>query len=107
MDAAGRRVEGELADGDGHPARALVAEAEDPLVVGDDDEPDVVIRTLAQEGRDAVAVGRRDPGAAGPSDDVAEFLDGTADRRRIDDRQELLEVLREAPVEEGRVAVLE
>ena len=107
MDAAGRRVQGELADGDGHPARALVAEAEDPLVVGDDDEPDVVVRTLAQERRDAVAVGRRDPGAAGPPDDVAEFLDGTADRRRVDDRQELLEVLGEEPVEEGRVAVLE
>ena len=29
------------------------------------------------------------------------------DRRRVDDRQELLEVLREEPVEEGRVAVLE
>ncbi len=58
VDAAGRRVQRELADRDGHPAGALVAEAEDPLVVGDDDEPDVVVRTLAQELRDAVAIGR-------------------------------------------------
>ena len=31
---------------------------EDPLVVGDDDEPDVLVRALAQELRDPVAVGR-------------------------------------------------
>ena len=56
MDAAGGGVQRELADRDGHPAGALVAEPQDPLVVGDDDEPDVVVRTLAQELRDPVAV---------------------------------------------------
>ena len=61
MDAACRRVQGELADRDGHAAGALVAEAEDALVVGDDDEPHVLVRTVAQELRDPVAVGRRDP----------------------------------------------
>ena len=49
----------------------------------------------------------RDPGAAGPPDDVAELLARPPDRRRVDDRQELLEVLGEEPVEQGRVAVLE
>ena len=107
MDAAAGRVQGELADRDGHPAGALVAETEDPLVVGDDDEPDVVVRALAQELRDPVAVGRGDPDAAGPPDDVAELLARPPDRRRVDDRQELLEVLGEEPVEERRVAVLE
>ena len=96
-----RRVQRELADRDGHPAGALVAEAEDPLVVGDDDEPDVVVRALAQELRDPVAVGRRDPRAARPPDDVAELLARPPDRRRVDDRQELLEVLGERP---GRTA---
>ena len=107
MDAAGRGVQGELADRDGHAAGALVAEAQDPLVVGDDDEPDVLVRALAQELRDAVAVGRRDPGAAGPPDDVAELLARAPDRRRVDDRQELVEVFGEEPVEQRRVAVLE
>ncbi len=107
MDAAGGRVQRELADRDGHPARALVAEAEDPLVVGHDDEPDVVVRALAQELRDPVAVGGRDPDATGPPDDVAELLAGPADGRRVHDRQELLEVLRQQPVEQRRVAVLE
>ena len=54
MDAARRRVQRELADRDGHAAGALVAEAQDPLVVGDDDEPDVLVRALAQELRDPV-----------------------------------------------------
>ena len=58
MDAAGRRVQRELADRDAHPAGALVAEPEDPLVVGHDDQPDVLVRPLAQHLRDPVAVGR-------------------------------------------------
>ena len=45
--------------------------------------------------------------AARPPDDVAELLAGAPDRRRVDDRQELLEVLGEEAVEERRVAVLE
>ena len=107
VDAARRRVQRELADRDRHPARALVAEAEDPLVVGDDDEPHVLERALAQDLRHALDVRRRDPRPAGPPDDVAELLARAADRRRVDDREELLEVLGEEPVEQRRVAVLE
>ncbi len=107
MDAARRGVQRELADRDRHPARALVAEAEDPLVVGDDDEPDVLERALAEDLRHALDVRRRDPRPAGPPDDVAELLARPADGRRVDDRQELLEVLGEEPVEQRRVAVLE
>ena len=44
MDAAGGRVQGQLSDRDRHPAGALVAEAQDPLVVGHDDQPDVLVR---------------------------------------------------------------
>ena len=107
MDAAPRRVERELADRDRHPAGALVAETQDPLVVGDHDQPDVVVRALAQELRDPVAVGRGDPDAARPPDDVAELLAGAPDGRRVDDRQEFLEVLREQSVEQRGVAILE
>ncbi len=58
MDPAARRVQRELADRDGHAARALVAEAQDALVVGHDDEPHVLVRTLAEDLGHAVA-GRR------------------------------------------------
>jgi hypothetical protein len=40
VNAAGRAVQRQLADGDGHAARALVADAEDRLVVGGDDQLD-------------------------------------------------------------------
>ncbi len=49
----------------------------------------------------------RDPDAARTPEDVAELLAGEADRRCVDDRQELLEVLDEEAVEQGLVAVLE
>ena len=52
VDAAGRRVQRELADRDGHAARALVAQAQDPLVVGHDDQPHVLVRALAQDLRE-------------------------------------------------------
>ncbi len=49
----------------------------------------------------------RDPGAPGPPDDVAVLLAGAPDGGRVDDGQELGEVLRQQPVEQRRVAVLE
>ena len=107
MDATRRRVQRELADRDGHAARALVAEAQDPLVVGHHDQPDVLEWALAQDLRDAIDVIGGDPDAAGAPQDVAELLAGAPDRRRVDDRQELLEVLREQSIEQRRVAVLE
>ena len=107
MDAGGGRVEGQLADGDRHAAGALVAEAQDPLVVGDDDEPDLVARRVAEDLRDAVDVVRGDPDPTRPAPQVAELLAGAPDRGRVDDRQQLLEVLQEHAVEERLVAVLE
>ena len=53
---------------------------EDPLVVGHDDEAHVLERPLAEQLGDPVAVGRRDPRAARPPDDVAELLAGAARR---------------------------
>ena len=107
MDAARGRVERQLADGDAHPARALVAEAEDALVVGHDDEADVRVGRVAQDLRDAIDVGGRDPDAPRAPDDVAELLAGLAHRRRVDDGHELFEMVGQEPIEERRVAVLE
>ena len=107
VDARRRRVEGELADRDAHPAGALVAEAEDALVVGDDDEPDLVARGVAQDLGHAVDVVGRDPDAARAAVEVAELLAGTPHGGRVDDREQLLEVVPEHAVEQGLVAVLE
>ena len=107
MDPRHGRVQGELPDRDGHPARSLVAQAKDSLVVGHDDQPDVAERRRTEDRRDPVLIVGGDPHAPGPPDDVAEFLARPTDRGRVDDRQELLEVLGQDPIEQGRVAVLE
>ena len=106
IDARGGRVQRQLAHRDRHPAGPLVAEAQDALVVGDDDQADVIAGG-SKDGVDPVDVIRSDPDAARASDDVAELLASKTDGRRVDDRQELLEVLDEEPVEERLVAVLE
>ena len=107
VDAGGGAVERALADGDAHAARALVAEAEDPLVVGDHDEADVAERCVAEDGVDPATVRRRDPEPARPPEDVTELLARAAHRRRVHDREELLEVVAEHAIEEVLVPVLE
>src|SRR5262249_19264735 len=42
-------IERELADRDAHPASAEVAEAEDALAVGDDDEAHVLFRPIGEQ----------------------------------------------------------
>ena len=95
-----------LPDRDPHPAGPLVAEAQDALVVGDDDQADVVAGR-AKDVVDPADVVGRDPDAARTPEDVAELLTRETDGRRVDDRQELLEIVDEEAVEQGLVAVVE
>src|ERR1035438_9805790 len=69
MHASARRVQRELADGDAHAAGSEVAEPEDPLVIGGDDQPDVTAVGIAQQFRHPADVIRRDPQPAGTADD--------------------------------------
>ena len=107
MDTRPDDVEVELADGDAHAAGALIAEAQDALAVRDDDEAHVLVGRLAQYVRDATAVVGRDPEAAAMAKHLAVHLAGPADRRRVDDREHLLEVLEDHAVVEDRVARLQ
>jgi hypothetical protein len=108
MDAAGRAVQRQLADGDRHAARALVADAEDRLVVGRDDElhPPAPGRG-AQHLGDPPAVVRRDPHAARAAEHMAELARRQAHRRRVDDRHQRLELVDEHAVEQLLVAILQ
>ena len=106
IDARGCRVQGQLSDRDRHPAGSLVAQAQDALVVGDDDQADVVAGR-PQDAIDPADVVRGDPDPTRTPDDVTELLTGKTDRRRVDDREEFLEVLDQQPIEQGLVAVLE
>ena len=108
IQARGRGVQRQLADRDGHAARALIAQAQDALVVSDHDQAHVgAVGGLAQNALHAADVIWRQPDAARPAQDVAELLAGAAHGGRVHDRHELFEVLRQQPVEERLVAVLE
>jgi hypothetical protein len=90
-----------------HASRSLVSQAEDALVVGDNDETDSTLTGVAEHFWYVVDVVRGDPHSPGPSHDMAVPPTGTPNRRRVDDRGELFEVIDQQPVEKRLVAVLQ
>ena len=107
MNARGRGVECQLAHRNSHAAGPLIAQAQNPLVVGDHDQANIEVGCVAQHCGDIVDVLRRDPETAWIADDMAIELAGLAHRRGVNDRQQLTEVFDEHPVEERFVAILE
>ncbi len=106
-DSRARGVERELADGDSHPARALIPEAQDSLAVGDDDDRHVAPWPVAQDLRDAAAVVGADEDAARALKDVPELLARETDRRRVDDRGHLVRIVHQDPEEQRLVAIVQ
>ena len=107
MDPGARRIERELPDRDAHSSDAEIPESEDPRVVGRDDDANAAVPPVrAQDPGEVAAMLGREVHPAGPAVDVAELLAGLADRGRVHDRRELVEVVEEEPVEEGLVPVL-
>jgi hypothetical protein len=97
VDPGRRGVDRQLADGDLNAADALVADAEDALGVGDDDEVDLVgsEAVLSSDSRSSGwSIERNTPRGGGIR---GEALDRLTDRRGVDDRQHLLEVVGEQP----------
>ena len=93
VQAASGDVERDLADRDAHAVGAEVAEAENALAVGDDDQVDARQRHALEDLVDAPDVVRAEVDAAIPAGDVAQLQAGLADRRRVDDRHHLGQVL--------------
>ena len=100
-------IERELADRNAHAAGALVAEAEDALAVADDDRLDAVEARIAEDAADVVLVRIAEKQAAGFAENARELLAAQPDRRRIDDRHHLFDVLRQQRVEQCLVGVLQ
>ena len=100
-------VQGELADRDAHAVRAEIAEAEDALAVGDDDDADVAMGPILQDLPDSPAIleGNIEPARA--AENVAVLLAALAHRRGVDDGHHLVEVVHDHPVEQVLVAVLQ
>ena len=92
MDAGAGGIERQFADRDTHSIGAEVAEAQDTLTVGDDDQP-CRIGPVAQQFGDAAAVAGGNEQAARPLEDVAEPLAGEADRRRVDQRLDFIDIV--------------
>jgi hypothetical protein len=107
MDSGGGAVQRALADRNAHAAGALIAQPENPFIVGHHDQPHVVERCVAEDVVDPAGVLRCDPQSACLSEDVAELLARPPDRRRVDNGQEFLEVVAQNPVEEMLVAILQ
>ncbi len=106
MHAGAGRIERELADRNTHAVGAEIAETEDALAVGDDDELCGIWPVLQQVG-DLAAVARGDEHAARTLEDQAVFLAGEPDRRRVDQRLDLVDVVADDAEEQRLVAVMQ
>jgi len=107
VDASSRRVQGLLPQRDLDAAHPLIADPEDSLGVGDDQQVDVLgTATLTlQRALDLLRVVDRQEDPVQALVGLAELDDRRADGRRVDDRHHLVEVLAEQPVEQDRVAI--
>ena len=107
MHAGACGVQRELSHRDAHATGSLVAQPQDPLVVGGNDQPDARPAGVAEQFGDAINVVGSDPHAARTALNVAERATRFAYRRGVDDRGEFLDVVDEQPVEERLVAIVQ
>ncbi len=107
MDPCSQRIERELSDRDDHPSHALVTKSENPLVVCDDDQLDLLIAGMPQDVEDAASVIRCDPQATSPPEEMAVFDSCVPHCGCVHDRQKLFDMVSEDLVEERLIAVHE
>ena len=107
VDARPQGIEGELADGNAHTPHPLIADAEDPLAVGHDDDAHRLGIHVAGEGAHVIDVLRGDVEAARLLEAVAELLARLAHGRGVDVGSHLLHVAGQEGVEQGFVAILQ
>src|SRR5271157_2025244 len=89
-------IERELADRNAHAVGAQIAEPQDTLAVGDDDE----LRRIGPVGEnfgDVSAIFGANKQSARPLEYVPEPLTGKAHRRRIDERLNLVDIVANDP----------
>ncbi len=106
-DASAGGVERELSDGDAHAVRAQIAEPKDTLAVGHDNHADIIVRPVGQHIGDMASVVGGDVEPAAPTEDPAELFAGLPDRRGVEHRHQLLEMLHHEAIEERDVPVVQ
>ena len=103
--AAAGGVEREFAHGDAHAAGPEVAQAQDALAIGHDDDAHVAVRPVRQDVADHALFVAADEEAARTLENMRVVLAARADGRRVDDGHELLYVVDDDAVEQVFVAV--
>ena len=106
VNAGAGRVERKLADRNAHAVGAKIAEAQDALAVGHHNQLGGV-RPVSQNRRDTSAIVGADEQAARPLEDVAEPLAGEPDRRGINERLNLVDIVGNDTEEQRLVAVMQ
>ncbi len=107
VDPRAGHVQRQLADGNAHAATALIAQAEDALVVRRDDQANVAKRRVSEHVRDVVHVVWREPQAARRTIDMGELLTRLTHRGRVHDGHQLRDVIDQHPIEQHLVAIVQ
>src|SRR5882724_10557520 len=95
-----------LSDRNSKAACALIADAENALAVGYDNDIDIFIGSISQNRRDGVTKRIRDKQSTRPSVYMTELFAGQRNRRRIYQRRHFFNVVKKEFVEENFVCVL-
>src|SRR5882724_5849792 len=96
-----------LSDRNSKAACALIANAENALAVGYDNDIDIFVGPTSKNRRDGVTKGIRDKQSTRPSVDMTELFAGQRNRRSIYQRHHFFNVVKKEFVEENFVCVLE
>ena len=99
-------IEREFADRNSHAVGAEIAEAEDPLAIGNDDQLRRV-RPIGQQVTNTAPVVGADEQSARPLENVAEPLAGEPDRRRVNERLDLVDIVADNAKEQRLVAIMQ
>ena len=105
MDAGAGGVERQLAHGDAHAVGSLVAQPQNALAIGDDDDTHVVIMPVAQDVGHAATILQADEHSLRLLKNVAIFLARLADGRGVDDGHQLVQIVHHDAEEQGGVAI--
>ena len=105
MDACGSRVQRQLADRNPHTPCTLVADTENPLVVGDNDDGGLHRGARSEDVCNPTTIAGGDVDASLTSVDPRPMRTGECNGRGVDDRDRLCEIVRYEPVEERFITV--
>ena len=102
-----RGIERHFADGNSQPARALVSQSENALSVAHHDAAYIVIARVSEYLLDAILVGIAEEHPTRFAPYLAETLASFAYHRRIDNRQQLFNIVRNERVEKRLIVILQ